>query len=526
MHSVPSRLSLRSGWALVVALGLATACGSDDDLAGPEGSGPNTSSGGSSGPGSQPGTEPGSGADGGTQPGTDGGTTEPDRFNNYLRPYAADSPWNSRPVGAVLGTATIPDSVMAWRPVISDGKGFSTGVFLAVESDPPMVVKGNGAGSTIYDKDVEEKYPSITIPHWPADVFPATEGDGHADIVDETLKIVHSFNGLRKAADGTWAARDYGWSRLDGRGWGDPAHYFQGARATGVPASAGIVRKHEFLGTDAVYRHALSLSLPHNAIKKGEGDAPTAYVYPATQGDGNDPSLANSGQIPEGALLMLPADFDSSTMPTPELVRIAETLKTYGAYVTDRNHATPFNIYVEIGTGYSLGPAGAAVDGALATLQHALRPLESAASWVDGYDRPTLRHPKLELQTMRGKWSLPNSGTVIDGSYATWQQAVVLPEAGISRFSGWNNDRVSWGKNVAGTSYRVEVETTGGATVQYKVYCDAPNAGTKADSGVLSNGQGFDLVWPTGTGRCTPQITVVGGAAGATARARLHAAGE
>ncbi len=341
-----------------------------------------------------------------------------------------------RPVAPALGTATIPDSVNGWRPSISDGAAYSTGVFLAAATDPPVTIVG-----TLRDKDMEADLPSLTIPHWPPNVSPATGGDGHADIVDADTKIVHSFNGLVHATDGSWHARDYGWSRLDGRGWGDPAHYFQGARATGVPASAGIIRTHEFKGVDKLYRHALSLSLPHNAIKKGDGTAPTSYVYPATSADSLDPNIENSGSIPEGSLLMLPTPFDSSTMPAPGLVRIAETLKTFGAFVTDRNAATPFAIYVAIGTGYSLGTA-AGIDAALATLQHALRPLASATSWLDGNGNPTVRQPPIDLQSMRAKWDTPANVTKY-GLFQTWEKAVVFTKAGETQSSGWNNARVA-----------------------------------------------------------------------------------
>ena len=341
-----------------------------------------------------------------------------------------------RPVAPALGTATIPDSVNGWRPSISDGAAYSTGVFLAAATDPPVTIVG-----TLRDKDMEADLPSLTIPHWPPNVSPATGGDGHADIVDADTKIVHSFNGLVHATDGSWHARDYGWSRLDGRGWGDPAHYFQGARATGVPASAGIIRTHEFKGVDTLYRHALSLSLPHNAIKKGDGTAPASYVYPATSADSLDPNIENSGSIPEGTLLILPTPFDSSTMPAPGLVRIAETLKTFGAFVTDRNAATPFAIYVAIGTGYSLGTA-AGIDAALATLQHALRPLASATSWLDGNGNPTVRQPPIDLQSMRGKWDTPANVTKY-GLFQTWEKAVVFTKAGETQSSGWNNARVA-----------------------------------------------------------------------------------
>jgi hypothetical protein len=502
-----------------IALGLlvyVAACGSTDE---PSASSPGGSSDTQTSSGGTPSNGPpdAGGADGSTTP----APTCASAFGTYLRPYAVDSPWNTRPVKPVLGTATIPDSINGWRPVISDGAGFSTGVFLASATDPPITLKGT---PTINDKDVETQLQTLVLPHWPANVTPATESDGHADIVDPTTNMVHSFNGMKKLADDSWEVRDYGWSKLNGRGWGDPAHYFQGARAVGVPASAGIIRKHEFLSTDPVYRHALSLSLPHNAIKKGDGNAPTAIVYPATQGDSEDPNLANSGQIPEGSLLMLPADFDSATMPTPELVRIAETLKTYGAYVTDRNSATPYNIYVEIGTGYSLGGDGAKIDAALATLQHALRPLDSEAGWLDGCDQPAVRHPKLELQSMRGKWSLGSAVEwAVDVSlYSTWQQGVVFKGPGVTYYSGWNNDRVTWGKRVAGKSYRVFAEASGGGTLRYQVMCAAPDDANKVDSGVLKDGQTFDFVWPVGN--CNPFVGVTSGDATSVVRARVQAA--
>ena len=489
----------------LLLLGLAplfvvVACGGDDGSTSAASTNPGTTAldgGGTS-------TTPGDANDPST---ADGGTSDP--FGNYLRPYAADSPWNMRPVGPVLGTATIPDSVNGWRPSISDGVQYSTGVFLAAASDPPVTVVG-----PLRDKDMEADLPSLVIPHWPANVTPATGGDGHADIVDPDAKIVHSFNGVTHASDGSWHARDYGWSRLDGRGWGDPAHYFQGARATGVPASAGIIRTHEFKGTDTLYWHALSLSLPHNAIKKGEGSAPTAYVYPATSADALDPSTPNSGAIPEGSLLMLPSTFDSATMPTPELVRIAETLKTYGAFVTDRNTATPYAIYVEIGTGYSLGTA-AGVDAALATIQHALRPLASATSWLDGNGKPTVRQPPIDLQTMRGKWDTP-AGTKY-GAYQTWEQAVVFTKAGETQSSGWNNVRVAWSPFVAGHTYHLVAEASGNGSLRYQVLCNGSS--NKADSGTLKDGQTYDIVWPAGT--CTPYLTVTSGDATSRIRARL-----
>ncbi len=47
-----------------------------------------------------------------------------------------------------------------------------------------------------------------------------------------------------KQQTGNGSATQYAWTRLNGSGWGDPAHYFQGARAAAVPTAAGLIRAH------------------------------------------------------------------------------------------------------------------------------------------------------------------------------------------------------------------------------------------------------------------------------------------
>lgn len=187
--------------------------------------------------------------------------------------------------------------------------GWSTGVFKAQSGDPSVTVYGSTT-SGVWFPDMEAYKPSVVITRWPAEVEAATESDGHADIVDEISGVVHSFWQLKKNADGRWVARQYAWTSLKGRGWGDPAQYFQGARAAGVPTSGGIIRKHEIDDGDTMYRHALAMSLTHNGLASS-----TTFIYPATSAD-TDAATANSGKIPEGALVMLPKDFDVNTIKT------------------------------------------------------------------------------------------------------------------------------------------------------------------------------------------------------------------
>src|SRR5690606_36727540 len=107
-----------------------------------------------------------------------------------------------------------------------------------------------------------------------------------------------------------------------------------------------LIRKHEIDNGDSMYRHALAMSLSFNALSPN----PT-YGFPATSADTNA-ARENSGRIPEGALMMLPPSYDTQKIVTPALRKVAETLKTYRAYVVDRNFGTPYFIYVENGAGF------------------------------------------------------------------------------------------------------------------------------------------------------------------------------
>jgi len=251
----------------------------------------------------------------------------------------------------------------------------------------------------------------ITIPRWPANVVPASGTDGHADIVDPVTNTVHSFWKL-KQINGRWTAALYSWSSLTGTGWGNPAHYYQGARAVGLPASAGLIRKDEIKDGRATYTHALALSLTYNALSNGVNTP--AYIFPATSADSS--LSANTGVIPEGALLMLPPSFDSSKIVNPDLKKIVETLKSYGAYVVDRNVGTPFAMYVENDSGFSLMPNGwdNTIASQLDQIRASLRQVLSAQDWVDpngnSMSNAIGAQQRMNILSMRGPW-YKQSGT-------------------------------------------------------------------------------------------------------------------
>lgn len=414
-------------------------------------------------------------------------------FGSFLRPFSPDSPWNSRPVGAVLGSATIPAST--YYPSVDSGT-WSSAAFEASETDAPMVVTGTNTQG-VWDPDSEVYRPSITIPHWPAQTQPATGSDGHAEIVDAAAGVIHSFWGL-KQVDGAWVTNQYAWTPLAGRGMGDPSHYYQGARAAGVSTIGGLIRIHEANDGAASYSHALAMSLDFTGLSA----APT-YRFPATSADSNA-ATTNSGQIPMGSLLMLPASFDAQALATPELRKIAETLKKYGAYVVDRNHGTPFVIYVEIGADLKLHKNGWSSSTAtdLDTIRAALRPLESAAWWVDGNNKnsSTVTSTAMNLLSMRGAW-WRTKGTV-SGEFDTWRQALVFPATTTlieqANATGRAMNPVSWALPVAGDPYRLTVAGTGGATFRMTI-ADRQTGATVYDTGYLADGAVLNFTWPAGT---------------------------
>jgi hypothetical protein len=430
---------------------------------------------------------------------TDGATsTSTSAFGTYLRPYAVNSLWNSRPVNPVFGTFIIPTS--SYFPAVQSG-AYSTGVFLASSTDQPMTVIGPGSSATwtagVSDPDIGGSR-VITIPHWPAGVLPASGSDGHADIVDPVTNIIHSFWQL-KQVNGQWTAALYSWSSLTGTGWGDPAHYYQGSRAVGIPASAGLIRKQEMKDGLPSYTHALAMSLTYNALSNGSSTP--AYVFPATSADNS--ASANTGAIPEGALMMLPPNFDSSKIVNADLKKVVETLKLYGAYVVDRNTGTPFVIYAENDAGFNLMPKGwdNTVASQLDQIRASLRQVVSTSGWVDGNGNPAddaiKAQQTMNILSMRGPWT-KQSGTAT-ASYDTYSQTLQFSATTTKTvFSNTNNSGltpVKWAMPKPGTTVKFSVTATGGAKLRLQVYS---GSSVNYDTWDMANGQTVRILWPVG----------------------------
>ena len=108
-------------------------------------------------------------------------------WGTYQKPFAATSPWNSRPVQPVLGDFVIPKST--YSPGVAGGE-WSTGVFLAKAGDQPVTVSGLPKTQGLWDPDASA-FHDVTIPRWPVDVVAASASDGHADIVDPAVSYTH-----------------------------------------------------------------------------------------------------------------------------------------------------------------------------------------------------------------------------------------------------------------------------------------------------------------------------------------------
>jgi hypothetical protein len=414
-------------------------------------------------------------------------------WGSYYKLFAVDSPWNSRPVNPVLGTYSIKKPLYnpTWVPQVGAGS-LSLEVFKAESGDVPMTVYGKPGTNGVADPDVGG-YHNITLPRWPSAVTPASGSDGHCDIVDTVTGVVHSFYQLKYVGD-KWTAAMYSWSRVDGRGWGDAEHWSQGARASGVPPSGGLIRKHEIADGADHYNHALAMSLPAHSLANGVTAA--SYIYPATTTDNY--AATNTGKLPLGARMMLPAWFDTSTLKTAALRKVANTLKLYGAYVVDSNYDTAYAIYVENGTNYSLMPNGWDTDvvQSLEEIRAALRQVVSADDWLDGDGNSKGGPAKSGLLSMRGLW-LVSGGTVAGkGKFDTWQQSVVFPNTATKLTQVNYTDglsRVSWSEPKNGANLRFAAVAEGGARIRIKVM---KGAYVEFDSGYLANGVSVTFKWP------------------------------
>jgi hypothetical protein len=441
----------------------------------------------------------------------------------YKNLFAANSLWNSKPKNPGYGAPgqVIYDRDWMYHPTIEAG-AFSTVANLAKASDPSETVLPLVGNTGITVGDTLAQVPSIKIQNWPADLVIASGADGHCDIVDPTSKRIHSFWMLRK--DGAvHRAELYNWAPLGGSGFGDPAHFIQGARASAVLPSAGLIRKHEVNDGDDVYRHALAMSLPLQSLA-----AVPSYIRPTTNKDWD--AYNNTGTIPYGTRLMLRSDYQPlpSTLNNPGLMRIIKTLIIYGAFVVDRNVGTPYAIYMEIGAPLQLSVANppvawdTAVYDELDRIADNLVPMTSCDGYIGGDGVVfTDTSPDANLISLRGVWT---GGAVFD----SWSQSVILPAVKVptefTNFSQLAFRNVDWAGPDFVNGYRLTVTAEGDATLKTEVADGNGNViWTPTPSTDLSNGRSCTLQFPQFT---APKFTAKRGPGTRQLRVRLDMRGD
>ena len=173
-----------------------------------------------------------------------------------------------------------------------------------------------------------------TVLNIPDDVDPDPRYDGWYTVFDTTASVAYDLWRARRESDDTIS---YNYMRkwdLNGPGYSDP--WTEGARGSGLPLFAGLIRPGELESGEI--QHALAISVP--------GPAAGICVRPASSTDGN----GRARSLPEGARIrlkrdvVLPAPRDPRTGKLIKLTKqqqrmadaIVACLRTYGAIVVDR----------------------------------------------------------------------------------------------------------------------------------------------------------------------------------------------
>jgi hypothetical protein len=223
---------------------------------------------------------------------------------------------------------------------------------------------------------------------------------------------------------------------------------------------------------------------------------------------------------------MLPASFDIKRISSPALRKVAQTLKSYGAYVVDRNYGTPYAIYVESGTDYNLHGAkwNSTVASELVLIQQQLRQVVSAGGWVNGNGQFFRLNTNLNMLSMRGPWVLSSgNGTA---SFDTWRQALSLSASTLPTTVAHYNNRsiakLNWAQPVPGKNYTFTAVTTAGATVKLSVIDKDLNK-TVFSTGFLSNGSTVTFPWPAKNYSTALYVTGVAGQASTASATLLEA---
>ena len=275
-------------------------------------------------------------------------TVDPAATNTVVVPerrfFNDSSPWNKRidsvrvdPRSAHMidlsqervGVVERPDGTFFdQRILVNDGLYINTTRWTV------PVVAGGRPTSLVCRQLVCGDGANTTTLNIPDDVDPDPRYDGWYTVFDTSASVAYDLWRARRESDDTIS---YNYMRkwdLNGPGYSPP--WTEGARGSGLPLFAGLIRPGELESGEI--QHALAISLP--------GPASGLFVQPASSTDGN----GRTTSIPEGARIrlkrdvVLPQPHDPITGKLIKLTKqqqrladaIVACLRTYGAIVVDR----------------------------------------------------------------------------------------------------------------------------------------------------------------------------------------------
>jgi len=256
------------------------------------------------------------------------------------------SPWNKRIDSARIdprsnrminlaqervGVLELPDGTVTQTQVrnVEDG-----GLYINTTRWTVPVVAGGRPTSLVCRQLVCGDGSNTTTLNIPDDVDPDPRYDGWYTVFDTSASVAYDLWRARREDDKTIS---YNYMRkwdINGPGFSPP--WTEGARGSGLPLFAGLIRPGELASGEI--QHALAISLP--------GPAAGLFVQPASSTDGT----GRRTSVPEGARIrlkrnvVLPQPHDPITGKLIKLTKqqrrladaIVACLRTYGAIVVDR----------------------------------------------------------------------------------------------------------------------------------------------------------------------------------------------
>lgn len=275
-------------------------------------------------------------------------TVNPAAANSVVVPerrfFSDGSPWNKRIDGARVdpGSDRMIDYAQERVGIVEGPNGSQTktrvlvddGVYINTYRWTDPVVAGGRPTQLVCRQLVCGDGADTTTLNIPDDVDPDPRYDGWYTVFDTSASVAYDLWRARREDDDTIS---YNYMRkwdLNGPGFSKP--WTEGARGSGLPLFAGLIRPGELESGEI--QHALAISVP--------GPATGLFVQPASSTDGNGRALS----IPEGARIrlkrdvVLPAPHDPITGKLIKLTKqqqrladaIVACLRTYGAIVVDR----------------------------------------------------------------------------------------------------------------------------------------------------------------------------------------------